>query len=248
MAGQDSQTGTVRAARQLAQAILRARPELDARLQAAVTPEVAWALAVLIASWRAIDAPLLDLTPYRDVTRQFDLYSDTLLRFREAAVRAKTDLDLAGASGFFLSAVSQIGPRILRYVLEGRAFAKIAQEILSLVPPPAQLAQGGELDERTPSRTRRYLGFDYRPRGSSPSSAPGAASSEDLARWRMELRRKDLAPEMRWLYEQKLLANQAPGYPSEQSARASWQGALAQARNPELRAYFADNLKTLETT
>lgn len=247
MAEQNLQAPAGREVRQLSQAILRARPELDARLQAALTPEIAWALAVLIASWRPSDAPLINLTPYRDVTRQFDLYADTLLRFRDAAVRAKTDLDLAGASGFFLSAVSQIGPRILRYVLESRTFAKIAQEILGLVPPPSQLAQGGELDDRVPSRTRRYLSFDYRPRGSSPSTAPGAASSEDLSRWKTELQRADLSPEMRWLYEQKLLANQTPGYASEQAARVSWQKARTQARNPELRAYFADNLKTLET-
>lgn len=254
MAERDSRAAAGRAARQLMQAILRARPELDARLQGVLSSEVAWALAVLIASWRASEAPLLDLTPYRDVTRQFDLYADTLLRFREAAVGAKNDLDLAGASGYFLSAVSQIGPRILRYVLESRTFAKIEQEILALVPPPSPLAFIQEPSERT-GRTRRYLGFDYRPRAAQESAAPesaalesGSASAEDLTRWQRELQRTDLAPEMRWLYEQKLLANQVPGYGSEQAARASWQAALTQTQSPPLRAYFAENLKTLERT
>lgn len=249
MAERDSRAAAGRVARQLMQAILRARPELDSRLQTALTSEVAWALAVLIASWRASEAPLIDLNPYRDVTRQFDLYADTLLRFREAAVGAKNDLDLAGASGYFLSAVSQIGPRILRYVLESRTFAKIEQEILALVPPPSPLAFIQQPSERA-GRTRRYLGFDYRSRAAQESAVPepGSASAEDLTRWQRELQRTDLTPEMRWLYEQKLLANQAPGYTSEQAARTLWQAALTQTQSPPLRAYFAENLKTLERT
>lgn len=252
MAAQDSRAAAGRAARQLTQAILGARSELDARLQEALTPEVAWALAVLLVSWRPSDAPLVNLTPYSEVTRQFDLYADTLLRVREAAVRAKTALDLAGASGYFLSAVSQIGPRILRYVLESRVFAKIVQEILALVPPPSSLALTEQASERAASRTRRFLAFDYRSRAerdlAETESASASASVEDLARWKRELQRADLSPEMRWLYEQKLLANQAPGYGSAQAARASWQAALTQTQSPPLRAYFAENLKTLERT
>ncbi len=249
MTARDSNTNQENTARQLTRAILRARPELDPKLQEALTSEVAWSLAVLIASWRTTEPPLFDLSRYRDVARQFDLYADTLLRFREAATGAKNDFDLAGASGLFQSAVSQIGPRILRYVLASSAFAQIEREILAQLPPPANLALNADEKERGASRNRRFLGFDYRARSAEPSATPAApvvASPAEVARWQAELGRKDLPPEMRWLYEQKLLATQKPGYPSAQVARASWQRALEQARNQELRSYFAGNLKTLE--
>lgn len=246
MAARDSNMTQEATARQLTRAILRTRPELDPKLQEALTSEVAWSLAVLIASWRATEPPLFDLSRYRDVVRQFDLYADTLLRFREAATGAKNDFDLAGASGLFQSAVSQIGPRILRYVLASSTFAQIEQEILAKLPPPAHLALNAEEKERGASRNRRFLGFDYRPRSGEPPAAPVVASAAEVVRWQAELKRKDLPPEMRWLYEQKLLATQKPGYPSAQEARASWQRALGQARNLELRSYFAENLKTLE--
>lgn len=246
MTARDSHMTPENTARQLTRAILRTRPELDAKLQEALTSEVAWSLAVLIASWRASGPPLFDLSRYRDVVRQFDLYADTLLRFREAATRAKNDFDLAGASGLFQSTVNQIGPRILRYVLASSTFVQIEREILAQLPPPAQLALNATPDEQVLSRSRRFLGFDYRARGTDPPAAPVVASAAEVARWQTELKRKDLPPGMRWLYEQKLLATQKPGYPSAQEARASWQLALGQARNQELRSYFAENLKTLE--
>lgn len=246
MTARDSNTNQENTARQLTRAILRARPELDPKLQEALTSEVAWSLAVLIASWRTTEPPLFDLSRYRDVARQFDLYADTLLRFREAATGAKNDFDLAGASGLFQSAVSQIGPRILRYVLASSAFAQIEREILAQLPPPANLALNSDEKERGASRNRRFLGFDYRARPAEPPAASVVASPAEVARWQAELGRQDLPPEMRWLYEQKLLATKRPGYPSAQVARSLWQRALEQARNQELRSYFADNLKTLE--
>ena len=130
MATRTSLPAQENAARQLMRAILQARPELEPKLQEALTSEVAWALAVLIASWRTSEPP----------------------------------------------------------------------------------------------------------------------SDVEITRWQAELARLDLSPEMRWLYEQKLLGSQRPGYRSPQAARDAWTAALGQARNPGLRGYFAENLKTLERT
>ena len=231
-------------ATQMAMAILRAKPDLDPALQNLLTPAVAWTLAVLLVSWQPAGAPLIDVQRYHDVTQQLDRYAPTLLRFRDAATQAQNDVDLAGASGLFTSAVQQIGATLLGYVLRSDRFRGISQEVLSQVPLPADLKPDGTGPALSESRARRFLGFDYRPRGQD-APAVVLATPQEVAAWQAQLKRTDLAPEMRWLLEQKLLAAKQLGYASAEEARQQWQNAMAQTSNPDLRNYFAQNLRNL---
>lgn len=237
-------------ARQLAKAILLSRPDLGAPFESLLTPEIAWTLSLLLWSWRPAGAPPIDVSNYSDVTGQFDRYADTLLRLRDAAGTAKTEFDLAGASGLFISAVKQIGTTLLAYVLRSPRFAKIQKEVLSLVAVPAVVvATGAPAGEQPQSRSKRYLGFDYRSAraDSEPATSTIAPSDTEIAQWQGQLKRADLAPEMRWLLEQKLLAAKQNGYASVAEARQRWQDAMAKAGSDDLRAYFARNLKEVGT-
>ncbi len=247
-------------ARQMAAAILGARPELGGGLSSKVTREVAWTLAVLIASWRLPAGgrepgePGVDLRPYQDLAGAFERIGDSLIRFREAAGKARNAIDLAGASGLFLSISKTIGPETLAYVLESDRFAQIQRAVLSQYPIPGDLqaaALTATLGVPEDSRARRYLEFDYRSRGDGFSTvepaAGRAAVNSEIQQWQQALRRSDLPPHQRWLFEQKLVGVGQFAYGSAEEARKIWLDAMTQSSTPELRQYFAQNIQQLRT-
>lgn len=230
---------------QLALAILQARAELPRKLQELVTPEVAWALAVVLISWRPEGhGGEVDLRDFKDVTDAFDRFADTLLRFRQYAARAKSTLELAGASGIFLSAVNLIGATLLIYLLQSDRFQSLKRYIEQARPIPkeVQRAGGSAAEGERSTRNDRYRQFDNRPRAAdAPQEA--APTAAQLAQWWAELDRPDLSPEMRWFYEQKLESANLAAYRDLDHAERMWAATLRQpALNPALRDYFAANL------
>ncbi len=238
------------AAEKVARAVLKAREQLPGELRDALSPELAWTLAVALISWRPEGlGGELDLRAHREVLRAFDGLADSLLRFRRTAVTANTALDIAGASGVFLSVVKQIGAPVLRYVLSSEPFGALRRYVLLMRPLPAEFktVPSAEAEpERRRSRAERYRDFDMRPRIAPGEPDPNSPDPPQLRHWREQLARDDLSPEMRWFYEQKLDALGAPLYPESGEAQKKWAAVLGRNQlNPELRSYFAANLENL---
>jgi hypothetical protein len=236
--------------KQLALAILRARDQLPRELQQLVTPSVAWTLAVLLISWRPAGlGGEVDLSSYQDVTKAFDRFADTLLRFRQSAAQAKSALDVAGASGLFISAVNSIGPEILQYLLRSDRFQNLQRYILTIRALPADVQQAGSVAASPVRATRsdRFGQFDNRPRNATGSAGSEASALPQVSHWRAQLTRDDLSPEMRWFYEQKLQNSGQPLYGDFNEAQRRWTAVLTKNElNPELRQYFQTNLAELQ--
>jgi hypothetical protein len=236
----------------MARAILQASSQLPADLQRLLTPERAWTLGILLASWRKQPGrgDSLDLTGLSDVTGSFDRYADTLLRFRRAATEAQDNdddaLKLAAASGYFIAAVNRIGTDLLGHVIASERFGSIQKQALTQFPLPAELRGAAETKSTaifpSESRAKRYLGFDNRPKGQPQASADLPPSATEIARWQEELQNPALSAEMRWLMEQKLLAAKLPAYQTKAQAHEMWKAAAQNASNLTLRDYFNENL------
>lgn len=239
----------------LALAMAAARRTLDPSLQGLLTPQRAWTLAALLASWRFEgEDDTLDMSRYPEFRTAFSMYSGVLSRFIDAALDAQDPIGLAKAGGIFVAALKQIGVSTLRSVLDTPRFRAVQVEVLARrqVPDEVTAAFNGLAPSQQPraevDRVRQFDSFDYR-RQPSASAAPPAGpsvSAEQVAAWRRELNRADLSPEMRWFYEQKMVSAKEVAYRNAADARAAWQAMLASPLHAELRQYFADNLRNLD--
>lgn len=229
----------------LAIAMAQGRTRLPPEAQGLLTAREAWPLGLLLAAWRFPgSAEGVQISAFSDIGMAFRFYAAELggLVDSVAAVADGDEVALAGAGVSFAYAVQKIGLGTLRQILRGKRFADIQTTLLGSHPIPQEVerAFSGDASEpratRTMSRAQQFAGFDRYPRESDP----------EVAYWRRQLERADLPAQMRWFYEQKLLAQREPMYLSTTEAERVWSDALRNPLQDELRAYFADNLRGLK--
>lgn len=229
----------------LAIAMAQGRTRLPPEAQGLLTAREAWPLGLLLAAWRFPgSAEGVQISAFSDIGMAFRFYAAELggLVDSVAAVADGDEVALAGAGVSFAYAVQKIGLGTLRQILRGKRFADIQTTLLGSHPIPQEVerAFSGDTSEpratRTMSRAQQFAGFDRYPRESDP----------EVAYWRRQLERTDLPAQMRWFYEQKLLAQREPMYLSTTEAERVWSDALRNPLQDELRAYFADNLRGLK--
>lgn len=229
----------------LAIAMAQGRTRLPSEAQGLLTAREAWPLGLLLAAWRVPgSAEGVQIGGFSDIAMAFRFYAAELggLVDSVAAVADGDEVALAGAGVSFAYAVQKIGLGTLRQLLRGKRFVDIQESLLGTHPIPADVQRAFSPEANAPraarpvSRAQQFAGFDRYPRESDP----------EVAYWRRQLERADLPAQMRWFYEQKLLAQKEPMYLSTTEAERVWSDALRNPLQDELRAYFADNLRGLK--
>lgn len=173
-----------------------------------VTAESAWALAIILSSWRLAETePRVQqlLAPHNVTSLYAQVSGVPLLReSTEAAYNAKSDADLAASASYFASAVQSLGPTVLKLALGSAVFGKVRDGLLKGFPLAPELRGRFEAERQAspvpllppaqrldptvpvlpssppPSRARRFDRADYRPR-SQPQALPPAALAQTAA-------------------------------------------------------------------
>lgn len=226
----------VELAKRIARAVSRA--ELKPDLTGLFTPPTVWTLAYLLAQWRM--GRDLSADGLSQFATAFGWFRNPLERFIVKAESARDDAALAGASKLFLAVVDEIGADRLRDAMNSSVFRMARDKINRDFPPPAELTapivQPVAYALPVVDRIRDYDRFGYR------SEAP---PTQEVAFFRAQLKRTEIAPDLRWFYEEKLRAVGQFPYETAADALAVWRAMLAGPLHPDLRRYYTENLDSL---
>jgi len=227
-------------------ALAMARAPLPPEARQVLSLQVAWPLAFLLAEWRL--GRDLAAAGLAQIALAFSFFRGQLERFIGKAETAQDAAALAGAGSLFHSAVQEIGMDRLRQALSSPVFREAVAAINGRVPPPREVAEAfagspspAAQPAPTSSRVRRYEASDYR--NAAPTPTP--AESAEVAFYRRELNRADIQPDLRWFYETQLASFGLRPYLRAEDARVVWTEMLKNPLHADLRAYFTEQLRSL---